>query len=185
MKRHVFVALVALSVTPGTAAAQLMGGMMSGGGAPPPMAGGMMSSLADGMMPGPVRGCMMMAEGVMRGWIDLDREREELALSDDQTEKLRAGLRPLQKDAILTLASLKVAELELADILAGAKVDFGRVEAKLKEIEAMRTRVRLVHLRACEAVKGVLSKEQLERLRGRDVDEPAPAQTPPQQGVAP
>ena len=132
-------------------------------------------------MPGPMRGCAMMAEGMMGGWLDFDHEREELALSDEQVGKLRAGLRPFQKDAILTLASLKVAELELADILAGAKVDFGKVEPKLKEIEAMRTKVQpRPPQQAGPSVKSVLSKEQLELLRGReDLDDPAPPPAPP------
>jgi Spy/CpxP family protein refolding chaperone len=144
--------------------------------------------MMEGMMPGPTRGCMMMAEGMMKGQVDLARVRKALALSDDQTEKLRAGLRPLQKEAILTLASLKVAELELADLLAGEKVDFGKAEAKLKEIEAMRTKVRLAHLKAADMVKGILSKEQLEKLQAVEgaAQSPAPAKpAPPQQGAAP
>ncbi len=167
----------------------MMGGrMMPGGMMGPEMMGSMMPTMMDGMMPGKTRGCMMMAEGMMKGQMDMAQMRKALALSDEQSERLRAGLRPFQKEAILTLASLKVAELELADLLAGEKVDFSKVEAKLKEIEAMRTKVSLAHLRAAEAVKGVLSKEQLERLQGAVESSPAPTQaTPasPQKGAAP
>lgn len=164
------------------------GGMTSGGMMGPEMMGAMMPSMMDKMMPGKTRGCMMMAEGMMKGQMDMAQMRKTLALSDEQSEKLRAGLRPFQKEAILILASLKVAELELGDILAGAKVDFGKVEAKLKEIEAMRTKVRLAHLKAAEAVKGVLSKEQLEKLQeaAESVPPPAPATpAPPQTGATP
>ncbi len=162
----------------------MMGGCMMQGG----MMGSMMPSMTDGMMPGKTRGCMMMAEGMMKGQMEMAQMRKALALSDEQSEKLRAGLRPFQKEAILTLASLKVAELELADILADTKVDFGKVEAKLKEIEAMRTKVRLAHLKAAEAVKGILNKEQLEKLQGALESSPVPAPaTPasPQKGAAP
>lgn len=152
---------------------EMMGeGTMSGG-----MMGAMMPSMMDATMPGKTRGCMMMAEGMMKGQMDMAQMRKKLALSDEQSEKLRSGMRPFQKEAILTLASLKVAELELGDILAGAKVDFGKVEAKLKEIEGMRTKVRLAHLKAAEAVKGVLSREQLEQLQ--EAAESAPAPAPP------
>jgi len=222
MKRHLFFALVVLSVTPGMATAQMMGGMMGGGGAPPPtsaqqdeksqmsspgmsagmMGQGMMSgmmgpgtmgfmmpSMMDGMMPSKTRGCMMMAEGMMQGQMDMAQMRKTLALSDEQSERLKAGLRPFQKEAILTLASLKIAELELTDLLGGEKVDFGKVEAKLKEIEAMRTKVRLAHLKATEAVKGVLDREQLEKLQGAvesTPPPPAPASTAvPQKGATP
>ena len=196
MKRHLLVALAVLTVTPGVASSQMArmpasevgggmmgqckemmgGGMMSGGMMGPDMMGAMMPSAMDKMMPGKTRGCMMMAEGMMKGQMDMAQMRKTLALSDEQSENLRAGLRPFQKEAILTLASLKVAELELADILAGAKVDFGKAEAKLKEIEAMRTKVRLAHLRAAEAVRGVLSKEQLEKLQ--EAAESAPPSAP-------
>lgn len=164
------------------------GGMMSGGMMAPEMTGAMMPSMMDMMMPGKTRGCMMMAEGMMKGQMDMAQMRKALALSDEQSEKLRAGLRPFQKEAILTLASMKVAELELSDQLAGAKVDFGKVESKLKEIEAMRTKVRLAHLKAAEAVKGVLNKEQLEKLQGAAESAPSPAPaTPaaPQTGATP
>lgn len=168
----------------------MMGGgcMMSGGMMGPEMMGSMMSPMMDGMMSGQTRGSMMMAEGMMKGQVDLAQMRKGLALSDEQTERLRSGLRPFQKEAILTLASLKVAELEMSDLLGGAKVDFGKVEAKLKEIEAMRTKVRLVHLKAAEAVKGALSKEQLEKLQGAVEGSPDTASaTPaaPQKGAAP
>lgn len=163
------------------------GGMTSGGMMGPEMMGAMMPSMMDKMMPGKTRGCMMMAEGMMKGQMDMAQMRKTLALSDEQSEKLRAGLRPFQKEAILTLASLKVAELELGDLLAGAKVDFGKVEAKLKEVEAMRTKVRLAHLKAAEAVKGVLSKEQLEKLQeaAESAPPPAPAKPSPQTGATP
>ena len=189
MKGHLLVTLAVLTVTPGVASSQMMGaGMMPVGMMGPEMMGAMMPSMADKMMPGKTRGCMMMAEGMMKGQMDMAQMRKTLALSDEQSENLRAGLRPFQKEAILTLASLKVAELELADILAGAKVDFGKAEAKLKEIEAMRTKVRLAHLKAAEAVKGVLSKEQLEQLQKAVESTPVPvpaAPAPPQQGAAP
>jgi Spy/CpxP family protein refolding chaperone len=150
------------------------GGMMQGGMMGPEMMGPMMSSMMDGMMPGKTRGCMMMAEGMMKGQMDMAQMHKALAMSDEQTEKLRASLRPFQKEAILTLASMKVAELELTDLLAGEKVDFAKVEAKLKEIETMRTKARLAHLKASEAVKGVLNKEQLEKLQGAVESTPTP-----------
>jgi hypothetical protein len=164
------------------------GGMMQGGMMGSEMMGPMMSSMMDGMMPGKTRGCVMMAEGMMKGQMDMAQMRKALALSDEQAEKLRASLRPFQKEAILTLASMKVAELELTDLLAGEKVDFGKVEAKLKEIEAMRSKVRLAHFKAAEAVKGILNKEQLEKLQGALESSPAPAAaTPasPQRGATP
>ena len=145
----------------------MMGGCaMPGGMMGPEMMGTMMPAMMDGMMSGKTHGCMMMAEGMMKGQVDLAQMRKALALSDEQVERLRASQRPFQKETILTPASMKVAELELADLPAADKADFGKVEAKLKEIEGMRTKVRLAHIRATVAVKGILSTEQLERLQG-------------------
>jgi hypothetical protein len=171
-------------MSPGT---EKMGGCMMAGGMKGPetmgaMMPGMMSSMMDGMMSGRTRGCMMMAEGMMKGQFDLARLRKILALSDEQLERLRTGVRPFQKEDILALAAMKVATLELTDLLAGEKVDFGKVEAKLKEIEGLRTKARLAQLRAADAVKGVLSAEQLETLQG--TGECAPARAEPM-GAAP
>lgn len=166
----------------------MSGGMMPGGMMGPEMMGSMMPSMMEGMMPGKTRGCMMMAEGMMKGQMDMSQMRKMLAMSEEQSDRLRTGLRPFQKEAILTLAAVKVAELDLADLLAGEKVDFGKVEAKLKEIETMRTKVRLAHLKAADGLKGVLSKEQLEKLQGAIESSPAPATAAPaslQKGATP
>ena len=164
----------------------LMGGCaMPGGMMGPEMMGSMMPSLMEGLMPGKTRGCMMMAEGMMKGQMDMAQMRKALGLSDEQAEKLRASLRPFQKEAILTLASMKVAELELTDLLAGEKVDFGKVEAKLKEIEGVRTKARLSRVKATVAVKGLLSKEQLDKLQGYVECAAPPVPTAPQKDDAP
>lgn len=195
MKRYLLAAFVVLLVTPGMAPAQMMGKGMSGGDAPSPpearqemlqkmqspgmmspMMSPMMDGMMDGMMSGRTRGCMMMAEGMMKGQFDLARLRKTLALSDEQMERLRAGVRPFQKEDILARAAMKVATLELADLLAGERVDFGKVEAKLKEIEGLRTKTRLAQLKAADAVKGILSTEQLELLQGAGECAPAPAE---------
>ncbi len=165
-----------------------MGGCMMAGGMMSPdmmcsMMPGMMSPMMDGMMSGRTRGCMMMAEGMMKGQFDLARLRKILTLSDEQVERLRAGVRPFQKEDILAHAAMKVATLELADLLAGEKVDFNKVEAKLKEIEGLRTKARLAQFKAADAVKGVLSTEQLEMLQGAGECTPPPADSP--RGTAP
>jgi Spy/CpxP family protein refolding chaperone len=132
---------------------------------------------------------MMMAEGMMKGQIDLGWMNKTLGLSEEQSERLRSTLRPFQKEVILAAASLKVAELELSDVVGRTPVDYGRVDAKLKEAEAIRTKIRLAHIRAGEAVKGILGKEQLEKLQGmiecRPPADQAPTAAPQKQGGGP
>jgi len=155
----------------------MQGGMMGSGAMGPMMHGGamgndgmasMMAPMMDGMMSGGTRGSLMMADGMMAGRFDLGRMGRALSLTDEQSNKLRTNLRPFQKEAILSRAALKVAELELADLLAADKVDFAMVETKLKEIEGIRTKARLSQLKATLAVRGILSKEQLDKLQGED-----------------
>lgn len=126
---------------------------------------GTVSMIPDEMMHGQSRGIAMMAAGMMPGQVDFGRMRTALALSDEQAERLRTEIRPFQREAILTLASLNVAELELADLLAADEVDVGRIEAKLKEIEGVRSKARLSQFKATVAVKRILGTEQMAMLQ--------------------
>lgn len=179
MKRHLLVALAVLTLMPGAALAQMMDrGMMEQSMMPGMMGKGMMPGMMD---KGKDATCGCMMDGMMSGRVDLHHLRRMLALTDEQAERLRAVVRPFQKEAILNLAALKVAEIELADLLAGKKLDFDKVEARLKEIEGLRTKSRLAHVKATVAVKGILTPEQQEKLQ--EAGEHAPP--PPAPGAAP
>jgi Spy/CpxP family protein refolding chaperone len=126
----------------------------------------MMGQMSDGTMPAHARGCFGMAGGMMSGQIDLSRMQETLGLTAEQTNKLKAIQRPLQKEAIQVGAAIRVADLDLADLLSADKVDLGAVEGKLKELGALRTGMALAHVRAAEEVKKIVPREQLEKFQG-------------------
>ena len=120
----------------------------------------------------------------MMGGADLEQLRVSLGLSGDQVEKLQQIYRPAQKNAIMSFSAIRIAELDLADLLAADKVDLARVAEKLKEIEAARTTIALNQFRAAEEVKQVLTKEQLSKYGGMCQQAPAP-QAPAQQPMQP
>jgi Spy/CpxP family protein refolding chaperone len=122
-----------------------MMGMMEGGG---------MGGHRDLMEPGPM----------------LRMLTTELALSEGQEKQLKDILYQVEKTHITQRADVRVAELELQQLLEADPVDMGQVESKLKDIEGLRTALRLQLIKAHEQAKGVLSPEQrqqFERIHDR------------------
>jgi Spy/CpxP family protein refolding chaperone len=96
--------------------------------------------------------------------------RAELELSEEQAKQVKALLLQVTKTRILQHAELRVAELELQELLETDPVDMAQVETKLKAIEGRRTALRLAMIKAHEQAKAVLTPEQrqkLERLHDR------------------
>ncbi len=135
---------------------------MMGGGMTPCM---MMGQMSDGTVPVRARGCFSMAGGMMTGSLDMPQMQTALGLSPEQVDKLKAALRPVQKEVIQIGAAIRVAYLDLADLLSADKADLGKVEGKLKELESLRTKIAMVHIRAAEEVKKIVSREQLEKFQ--------------------
>lgn len=139
----------------GTMNRDMMEGMMGQGGMmPPDMMGGMM---------GP-----MMAPGgpAERPLISLAlHQKDKLGLSDEQVKTLEAIRATFQEDAEKRSASLRRAEAELQELLVSDSVDLAKVEAKLKESEALRTELRLSRIKALEQGKAVLTPEQRKKLK--------------------
>jgi len=92
--------------------------------------------------------------------------RDELNLSTDQVRTLERLRNDFERDAVKNEADLRVAEMDLAELLRSDSVDLKKAEAKIREIEKLRAELRLGRIRAIEQGKGVLSAEQRDRLRG-------------------
>lgn len=91
--------------------------------------------------------------------------RAELDLSPAQVEALERLRAEFRKDAIRADADLKIADTDLATLLAADPVDLGRVEAKVREIEKRRADVRLARIRTIEEGRAQLTADQREKLR--------------------
>jgi Spy/CpxP family protein refolding chaperone len=128
---------------------------------PPRGPSGMMGS---GMME-------MMESGGMGGHRDLMEPgpmlrmlKTELALSEGQEKPLKDILYQVAKAQIKQRADVRVAELELQQLLEADPVEMGKVEAKVKEVEGLRTALRLNWIKAHEQAKSLLTPEQRQKL---------------------
>jgi len=128
---------------------------------PPPGRSGMMGSGMMEMMKGGGMGGQM---GMMKPGPMLRMLKTELALSEGQEKQLKDILYQVTKTTIKQRADVRVADLELQQLLDADPVEMGKVEAKLKDLEGLRTALRLNLIKAHEQAKGVLSPEQRQKL---------------------
>jgi Spy/CpxP family protein refolding chaperone len=137
---------------PGQAAASSAGEMMGSG------------AMEQGEMGG-MQGMRMPRPGQMVRLL-----KRELGLSDDQAKRLREIFSAAMKARIQQQANLRIAELELRELLEAEPVEMGQVETQLKAIEGLRTALRFDLIKAHEQAKAELTPEQrqqLERLHDR------------------
>jgi Spy/CpxP family protein refolding chaperone len=91
--------------------------------------------------------------------------RDELNLSSDQIKNLERIRSDYEREAIKNEADLRVAELDLADLLRADPVDLKKAETKIRDVERLRADLRFGRVRAIEQGKQVLSQEQRVKLR--------------------
>ena len=128
---------------------------------PPRGPSGMTGSGVMGMMEGGGMG----GHGGMRGPGHMLRMlKAELALSEGQEKQLKDLLYQVEKAHITQRADVRVAELELQQLLEADPVEMAKVEGKLKEVEGLRTALRLNLIKAHEQAKSLLTPEQRQKL---------------------
>jgi hypothetical protein len=92
------------------------------------------------------------------------RNREKLGLSTEQVRNLERLKNDLEKESIRKEADIRVAKMELDDLLAAQPVDMTKVEAKVREIERLRADLRFARIRTVAKGKEQLSAEQRKKL---------------------
>jgi hypothetical protein len=92
------------------------------------------------------------------------RNREKLGLSAAQVKSLEQLRNDFQKESIRKDADLRVAEMDLDGLLGAEKIDMPKVEAKVREIERLRTDLRLARIRTIQKGKEVLTADQRKKL---------------------
>jgi Spy/CpxP family protein refolding chaperone len=90
--------------------------------------------------------------------------KTELALSEGQEKPLKDIVYQATKTSIKQRADVRVAELELQQLLDADPVEMDKVEGKLKEIEGLHTALRLNLIKAHEQAKSILTPEQRQKL---------------------
>ena len=93
------------------------------------------------------------------------RNREKLDLSAAQVKNLEQLRNDFQKETIRKDADLRVAEMDLGNLLNGEKADMAKVEAKVREIERMRGDLRIARIRTIEKGREQLTADQRKKLQ--------------------
>ena len=167
MKVFLF-SVLAIALLYSTANAQMMGqskGMMCD-------KMGMMGSGMRGMMHGMGKDMGMMGDRDMmhshfmkKGLHFYFKNKEALGLTDDQLEKLHDIKIDFKKRYIMDKAKLKVAKLELEELLDSDSVNMKSVEKKVKEIAGLKEKLLLAKVKTRVDAKKILTKEQRKKAK--------------------
>ncbi|MFQ5706013.1 MAG: Spy/CpxP family protein refolding chaperone [bacterium] len=133
-----------------------MQGMPMGQGMHKMMGQKMMCQMGDSM-------CPMMGAGHMQGFFL--NQAESLGLNDSQIEQLQKIKTTTQKAVIRKEADLKIANLELNELMTGMKAKRSDLETKAKRVEDLRSDIRLTEFKAQLDARAVLTPEQLKKTK--------------------
>lgn len=128
----------------------------------------MCGCMGEGMHHGGMTGGMGMMrgmDGMMGAGHPMWKILKGLNLDDQQRESLRAIKNSAMKNMIRKSADLRIAQLEQKELLGKDHVDMNAVEAKLKQIEKLRTDMHLSLIKAMEEAKASLTSEQRKEFR--------------------
>jgi len=122
------------------------------------------------MMGGPGAECGMMSGGGMGGGMMGGKHQMWKFLTglnlDEQQKTVIGEIKSrMTKESIRRMADMRVAHIELKDLLGKDPVDMKAVEAKVKQSEMLRTEMHLSHIKAMEEVKARLTPEQKKKFR--------------------
>ncbi len=87
-----------------------------------------------------------------------------LGLDEKQMEAVRTVHFNLKKEVIRKNAEVDIAEMELKEILHKDKADIKAAEAKIRQVESLKSEVMIAHVKALEAVKEKLTPEQRKKF---------------------
>ena len=102
------------------------------------------------------------------------RNRDALGLAPEQVQRLEQLRADFLRDAIRRGADLRIAEVDLMMLRQAEPADLAQIEPKLREIERLRTDLRLARIRTVEDAKSQLTPEQRAKLRTLLAEQPGP-----------
>lgn len=132
---------------------------------------GCMDKMGEGMQHGMHMGGEMKHHGMegMGGMMGEDhpmwKHLVNLGLDEKQREAVKSIKSKEMKEMIKKRADKQIAKVELKEILAKDPVDMRAVEAKLKQIETIKTDMHLSHIRTMEEVKALLTPVQKKKMK--------------------
>ena len=111
----------------------------------------------------------MMGMGTMEKMGDMMgmcmQHADMMGLSDDQLLKMKPMHSEMQKKQARFKADLKIAEIELMDILEVKDFDLEKASAAVKKIEDIKTAHHLEMLKAMKEMRAVLTDEQFKKMQ--------------------
>jgi Spy/CpxP family protein refolding chaperone len=90
---------------------------------------------------------------------------EKLGLSDDQMTKMKPLHREMQKKQARFKADLKIAEIELAEIMDVKDFDLEKASAAVKKIGDIKTAHHLEMLKGKKEIHAILTDEQFKKMQ--------------------
>jgi len=114
-----------------------------------------------------------------------------MGLTDDQITKMKSMRREMQKSQIRSKADLKIAEIELMEIMEMKDFDLDKAISTVKKIGDIKTTRHLEMLKAMKDMRTILTDEQFKKMHkmcmmkmgekkdGKMMDKPAPNKPSP------
>ncbi len=90
--------------------------------------------------------------------------KSQLGLTAQQVQRLETLRAEYEKGAIRRTGELRIAEIDLSQLLTLSAPDMAAVEAQVRKIAALEGDLRLARIKTLEAGKAVLSQEQWQRF---------------------
>ena len=90
---------------------------------------------------------------------------DKIGLTDEQIKKITPIHREMQKKQIRFKADLKIAEIELMEIMEVKDFDLEKATAAVKKIADMKTAHHLEMLKSMKEVRSILTDEQFQKMK--------------------
>jgi len=91
-------------------------------------------------------------------------QADKMGLTDDQMMKMKPLHREMQKKQIRFKADLKLAEIELMEIMEVKDFDLDKATSAVKKIEDLKTAQHLEMLKAMKDMRAILTDEQFKKM---------------------
>ena len=92
-------------------------------------------------------------------------QADKMGLTDDQMMKMKPLHREMQKKQIRSKADLKIAEIELMEIMDVKDFDLGKASAAAKKIADIKTAHHLEMLKSMKEVRTILTDDQFKKMK--------------------
>lgn len=104
-------------------------------------------------------------------------QSNKMGLTDDQMMKMKPLHREMQKKQIRSKADLKIAEIELREIMDVKDFDLDKASSAVKKIEDIKTARHLEMLKVMKDMRAILTDEQFKKMNriSMKVNEKKPA----------